>query len=200
MANTKSEYRFTVENVQRAEQIIQDYLSANKFTKIHIEGMNYYQINDFMIGKRGFEYYISGNDILIKAYLGNYQKSSELDGFVGCAGKIPYKNSLQTLFEQLQRTNGTTPPPIMNTNNNVNQFVEENNKKSETLTIVGFVLSIIGFILAFTRFTFGFIVYFVIFYLGIVGLKTSKKPFAIATIVIALLSILLTILYIVLSI
>jgi len=211
VAHTKSEYNFVLQDPVLAEQVIQSYLMANRFVRKEAEGISYYELNDPFIGKRGFEYYINEYSITIKAYIGTYKRCSKLEGFVGCAGKIPYKNSLDSLFRQLQNQNHNTYATGMNTapqtNSNqgmqappppqpdaLNTFVAENNKNRETLTIVAFVISIVGFFISVFGMVYGLVIHFIVIYLAIMGLKTSKKGLAIATLVITGISILISIL------
>ena len=203
MAHTKSEYNFVLHDPVVAEQVIQSYLMANKFVRKEAEGISYYELNDPLIGKRGFEYYINGYSVTIKAYIGTYKRCSKLEGFVGCAGKIPYKNSLDSLFRQLQNQNSNAYATGMNTapqtNSNqgmqapqpdaLNTFVAENNKNRETLTIVAFVISIVGFFISFFGLVYGLVIHFIVIYLAVMGLKTSMKGLAIATLVISGISI-----------
>ena len=68
----------------------------------------------------------------------------------------------------------------------------------ETMVIVGFVMSILGLVFSCFGVTYGAILLVLEFYFAIQGLKTSKKGLAIATLVLAGLSILILIGYIVL--
>ncbi len=78
-------------------------------------------------------------------------------------------------------------------------FVAENEKKKENLVIVGFVMSIVGLLLSCFGYTFGAVLIILEFYFAIQGLKTKKKGLAIATIVLASISILFCLLAIILA-
>lgn len=75
-------------------------------------------------------------------------------------------------------------------NDSLNTFMEENNKKQETMVTIGFVMAIVGLLLSFVGVTYGVILIILEYYFAIQGLKTTKRGFAIATIVIASVSIL----------
>lgn len=175
-------------------------------------------------GKRGFEYYINGSEVTILAYLGTYKKPQELEGFVAAVMKQDYRNALAPLFEEIKKlegggavnataaygttqAEGNMTASQINTgaqatgavnNNSLNTFMEQNQKKQETLVIVGFVMSLIGLLISFCGVTYGVILILLEYYFAIQGIKTKKKGLAIATIVIASVSIVLFIVNIVL--
>ena len=81
--------------------------------------------------------------------------------------------------------------------NSANQFVEKSRKTRENWTIAGFVISLVGLLLSFFGITYGAIIIVLEFWCGFQGLQTKKKGLAIATIVLAGISVLLLILSIV---
>lgn len=82
--------------------------------------------------------------------------------------------------------------------NNANQFAQtfqdETNKRKEKLCEIGFWLSILGVLGALGGVAMGLLVYIMDFYFASQGLKTKKRGKAIATIVLSIISILITIL------
>ena len=190
MSQGKTEFRFTVNaQPQEINQVIQNYLAANQFAYQPKENANYYFYNDPLIkGKRALEYYMNGNQVLILAYLGTFEKPGALDGMVGALPKQSYRNDLAPLFDALQRLgNGTVypnPAPGMQVQG-VDAFVNDNNARKEKQVLIGFIMSIIGAVLAFFGFSYGIILLALEFYLGVQGLQTRRRGLAIATIVIA---------------
>lgn len=165
----------------------------------------YFFFNDPLIkGKRSFEYMIQGNKVTIFAYLNTFEKPNGLDGAMGFAMKQDYKNELQVLFEELKRRetqnmgvpngapqqNMRMPNGMPQQGAGVDAFVEENNKKKEKGTIIAFVMAIIGLLLSCAGMSYGVILLILEFYLAIQALQTKKKGLAIATIVIACISLL----------
>ena len=219
MSQGKTVFKFNVNaDSSLVEATIRNWLAANKFSFDPKSGLNYYAFNDPMLkGKRGFEYYINGSEVTILAYLGTYKKPQELEGFVAAVMKQDYRNAMAPLFEEIKKLEGggavnttaaygtaqaegnmaasqtNTVAQATGTvnNNSLNTFMEQNQKKQETLVIVGFVMSLIGLLISFCGVTYGVILILLEYYFAIQGIKTKKKGLAIATIVIASVSIVL---------
>lgn len=221
MSQGKTVFKFNVNaDSSLVEATIRNWLTANKFSFDPKSGLNYYAFNDPMLkGKRGFEYYINGSEVTILAYLGTYKKPQELEGFVAAVMKQDYRNVLAPLFEEIKKLEGggavnTAATAAYSTtqaegnmaasqtntgaqatgavnNNSLNTFMEQNQKKQETLVIVGFVMSLIGLLISFCGVTYGVLLILLEYYFAIQGIKTKKKGLAIATIVIASVSIVL---------
>lgn len=226
----KTVYQFTVNApADTINQVLQSWLAANSFGFQPKEGANYYYFNDPMVkGKRSLEYYIHGTQVTIVAYLGTFEKPKALEGFVGAVPKQMYKDDLSSLFKALEQLNTYgaaseapqpegqsvyqaadaqavpqpyNPGPASQSVQQAAQgFVAENEKKKETMVIVGFVMSIVGLLLSCIGYTYGIVLIILEFYFAIQGLKTKKKGLAIATIVLASISIVFCILGIVLAI
>lgn len=235
MSQQKTEFKFKVNaDATLVEAVIRNWLVVNKFAPNPKYGANVYEFNDPMLkGRRGFEYYINGNEVTILAYIGKYEKPQALEGFVGAVMKQDYRNEMAPLFDELKKLEnasatqqtvgaaqpadpqqtseaaqptGAQPQSVSGTqqqsagayqttgtapvqNDSLNTFMEQNNKKQETLVIVGFVMSLIGLLLSCFGATYGVILIMLEFYFAIQGLKTKKKGLAIATIVLASLGI-----------
>ena len=220
MGKKKTEFRFSVHAAPEAiNQVFQNYLAANQYAQIPKPNANYYFFNDpWMKGKRSLEYYIHGTEVIVLAYLGTYEKPMELEGFVGAIPKKAYKDDLEPLFAELHRLDmmgmapqqgmpmqqgapiqqgmpmqqGNIPPQC-----SPNQFVEQTQEKRENWTIAGFVIDMVGLLLSFFGITYGAMRIVLEFWCGFQGLQTKKKGLAIATIVLAGISVLLLILSIV---
>lgn len=218
MSNTnKTVYQFNVNaSEETVNQVFQSWLAANGFSFQPKEGANYYYFNDPMVkGKRSLEYYIHGAQVTIVAYLGTFEKPKALEGFVGALPKQMYKDDLSSLFKALEQMNaygvqqaapdvaapqGYAPQPMSQPVQQVAQsFVAENEKKKETMVIIGFIMSI--FVLLLSCFgAYAILLVILEFYFAIQGLKTKKKGLAIATIVLASLSIVFCLFAIVLTV
>ncbi len=220
MSQGKTEFKIFINgDVAIANTIIHSWLAVNQFVYQPRQGANYFAFNDPLVkGKRGFEYYINGNQVTILAYLGTYEKPQELEGVAAAVLKQNYRNELAPLFQELNKIgqtpqvhvppayqsptfNGTAPNQANSVSyNSLNTFAEQNNKRQETFVIVGFVLSIIGILLMCLGVTFGAIIIFFEYYFAIQGLKTRKKGLAIATIVFASIAAVMTVVNLVLNI
>lgn len=213
MSQGKTEFKFNVNaDMSLVETVIRNWLAANQFKLKSEFGSTCYAFNDPIVkGKRGFEYYINGNEVKILAYVGTYKKPKALEGAVGALMKQNYRNELAPLFAEIKKLENGSPVNVANVSaenasatpvhdDSLNAFMAENTKKQETLVIVGFVMSLLGLLISCLGYTYGAILIILEYYFAIQGLKTSKKGLAIATIVIASVSILIVIMYIVLSV
>lgn len=198
------------------EQLMQSYISANGFTFIEKKGEQYFRAGDQIMGYRGLTYSISGQTITINAWLDGALGDFPLEQNSLNMMTMNYRNSLSTLFQEIENLNGGNI-----TNNNVNQnngqlslnpqtgqainqqqpvqnqfsqsFKNENQKKQETMCEVGFWLSLFGLLCSFMGVAYGVIIYILNFYFASQGLKTRKRGKAIATIILSIVSILLII-------
>ena len=217
IARGKTNYTFTVNaNPQAINNLMHNFLKANGYNIANQDGITYFQYFDVIWGNRFLEYYIQGNQITILAYIGTFKKPTLLDdSFVGMAAKQDYKNKLLPLFEELKKLNNnegiytqqtTEQVTFANvntqetTNGQVNQFADNVNKRNEGMAIAGFVMSIVGLLLSCFGVTFGVIIILLEIYFAIMGLKTSKKGFSIATFVISGVTLLILIAQIVLAV
>lgn len=212
MKKGKTTYQFPINvDPNLAQQTIMNWLGANSFELKEKDGNYYYQYYDPVIGRRLFEFYIQPGMVTINAYLGKFKKPYLLDdSFAGSVPKSAYKQALDPLFKTLasynapmgadgvspqpdpmgmyasQVSGGVPPQPAAG---NYADFAEATNKRHEKLAIWGFVISIIGLLLSFIGYTYGVVLYMLEFYFAACGIKTRKKGFAIATFVLAGISI-----------
>lgn len=218
MKKGKSTYQFPINvDPNLAYQTIMNWLGANGFDLKEKDGNHYYQYYDPVIGRRLFEFYIQTGMVTIKAYIGKYKKPYLLDdSFAGSVPKSAYKQILDPLFKTLASYNapagmaGAQPYPGADQNapynvqpgagqiysgtpqpavGNYQDFSDATNKSNEKYAIIGFVMSIIGLLLSFVGYMFGILLYVLEFYFAACGIKTRKKGFAIATFVLAGVSI-----------
>ena len=218
MKKGKSIYQFPINvDPNLAHQAIMNWLGANSFDLKEKDGNHYYQYYDPVIGRRLFEFYIQTGMVTIKAYIGKYKKPYLLDdSFAGSVPKSAYKQSLDPLFRTLASysapagAGGIQPGPGMGQNapyniqpnaaqafggtsqpaaGNYEDFTNAANKNNEKFAIIGFVMSIIGLLLSFAGLMFGILLYVLEFYFAACGIKTKKKGFAIATFVLAGISV-----------
>ncbi len=216
MKKGKSMYQFPI-NVDPnvAHQTIMNWLGANGFELKQKDGQYYYQYSDPIVGKRLFEFYLQPGMVTINAYIGKFKKPYLLDdSFAGSVPKSAYKQILAPLFQTLSSYNapgaegqpgdvssgapynvspdtgaaagGAQPSP-----GNYGDFASAAEKTNERLAIIGFVISIGGLLLSFVGYTYGVLLYVLEFYFASRGIRSKKRGFAIATYVLAGVSILI---------
>ena len=96
------------------EQLMQSYISANGFTFTEKKGEQYFRAGDQMLGYRGLTYSISGQTITINAWLDGALGDFTLEQNLNMLA-MNYRNSLSTLFQEIENLNGGNTM-----NNNVN--------------------------------------------------------------------------------
>lgn len=228
MKKGRSNYTFQLNlDSNTVNGLIQSYLSANDFKLESKNGENLYKAVDAIMGSKGFSYSFVGQTLNINVWLigafGDFpieQKSHNMFA-------MNYRNSLNTLFQEIsnlnngennmsnenqsQQTNfNDNAVPNQNVNNiqqpiqnNFNQFTQtfqaETDKKKEKMCEIGFWISILGLLASFGGVSYGLIVYIMDFYFASMGLKTKKRGKAIATIVLSITSIVITILTVMLN-
>lgn len=96
--------------------------------------------------------------------------------------------------------NNNQQPILNNTNQFTQTFKEETTKKQEKLCEIGFWVSIFGVLCALGGVSISVLIFIMDFYFASQGLKTRKRGKAIATIVLSILSILITILVVMASV
>ena len=213
MKKGKSTYQFPI-NVDPnvAHQTIMNWLGANSFELKQKDGQYYYQYSDPIVGKRLFEFYLQPGMVTINAYIGKYKKPYLLDdSFAGSVPKSAYKQILAPLFQTLSSYNVPGQPGDVSSAapgngspyggaatgwpqpapNDYGDFAGSAEKTNEKLAIAGFVISIIGLLLSFVGYTYGVLLYVLEFYFASRGIRSKRRGFAIATYVVAGVSILI---------
>lgn len=182
--------------------MISSWLTTKGARYMQEDNILYYEMGDAFIGKRSFEYYIQGNQLIILAYLRTPRKPSSLKrGMVGAAATVPYDNSISDL---LQTINGLSQANVMNVQQNagfesvqsqqlnqgqnyinqtVKSFSEASSSRMDKMAIGAFAFSLADLFLALFGYTFGAILVIFAYYFGYLGLKSNKKTLAIASIV-----------------
>lgn len=218
MGKGRSNYSFTINvTADIINQLINSYLSANDFKLENKNGETYYKSGDALLGYKGFSYSINGQTLNISAWLigalGDFPIEQNSLNMLA----MNYRNSLSTLFQQISNLNinqnnfmvnsvlanvneniqtSNQEQQISNLDNN-SQFTEkfqaETNKKQELMCEIGFWISIAGVFLAINGSTMGLFVYVIVFYFAYQGLKTRKKTKAKASIILAILSLVIVI-------
>lgn len=206
MGKGKTQFAVTVNaDINAIQNVIFSYFSANGFKAEQKPNANYFTKYDALSGRCSCEYYINGNQVIILAYFGKFEKPRSLEGFVGAIPKQNYKSEIAVLLNELNKLNGAyqnqgyqpaaaqgyVPAAAnqMTQNTNVDAFTVHVNSRKDTLTIIGFIISIVGIIISFLGLFYGLILYAFEFYCGIQGIKSNKKGLAITTIVIAGVSV-----------
>ena len=209
----KSRFDFQVNDINQANQVIQDFLRLNNYSQI---GQSHYQFYDpVLIGKGNLEYYINGNQITILAYIGDASKPVPLDNSILLAmGKQGYLHKLKPLFENLSNNSGAPMNVNQNTQygqpqqanynqygqpqqaSNVFKSMKANNNKFAGIALAA---SIFNVILALCGIMLGIIPEMIIFYLAYLGTQSEKKTMAIVSIVINSLAMLITFILIIIN-
>lgn len=116
--------------------------------------------------------------------------------YVNASAMANQNNNQTTSYAStVQAVKNNTQQPIQNAPDELAKtFQEETMKKQEKMCEIGFWLSIGGVVCALGGVTYGILVYIMDFYFASQGLKTRKRGKAIATIVLSIISILITIL------
>lgn len=216
MSAGKTEFRINF-NVRKEEvnRVIQQYLMANGFEQQQ-NGNTYFYYSRRNGSLRTFEYYLNDYELLVLAYLGTFEKPQKLEGMLEGFQKQSYRNEIMFLFGEInkigqyQQTPNTQMPisdmqmpygssmgntGYANANStNTNVFIEENERKKEKNTIIGFIVAIIGLLITCAGVSYGAIIIFWELWYASQGLNTKKRGFAIATIVMAVINLIILIL------
>ena len=188
----RSNYQFIIANPNEVNNLLLNYLKAEGFSITTKKNETFYKAGDAFFGYRGFKYAFNGNTLYIQVWLiGTFGEFKIEQNSINIPA-MNYRKSLNNLFAAITNAQ-TVIDNNMQTIQEVNQFKEETDKKAETMCKVGFYLSIGGVLLSFLGATYGVIIYIMEFYFASIGLKTNKKPLAIITIILALLSFIITI-------
>ena len=219
MKKGRSNYNITFNcDKSTINSLVQSYLNESGFSTYEKKGNKYYRVGDAMLGYKGFNYTINENNLNIEAWIDGVSNDFPLEQNSLNMIAMDYRNSLNKLFQEINRIdNGgmnmnnnnfnnqninnnqmnydpNTGQPINNNQNNFAQtFQDETMKKKEKMCNVGFWLSILGLVCSLFGATYGVIIYIMDFYFASQGLKTRKRGKAIATIVLSIISILIVI-------
>lgn len=184
----RSNYQFSITNPNEVNQVLLNYLKAEGFSVTTKKNETFYKAGDAFSGYRGFKYGFVENTLYIQVWLIGAFGEFKIEQNSLNMPAMNYRKSLNNLFTALGNGNSS-----LGTNQVVNQFQEETDKKAETMCQIGFYLSICGLLLSFLGGTYGIFVYIMEFYFASIGLKTKKKTLALITIALALLSFIITI-------
>ena len=116
-------------------------------------------------------------------------------------GNMQDPNTMQTVYPPQENAyqgnanqgNPYQAGPVPDASQFVNAFQNEIDERNEKLCTIGFCLSLIGLLLSIFGFMFGVLIYILEIYFACQGLKTRKRGKAIATFIIAGISILIII-------
>lgn len=212
MSKGKTNYKIELKiSPESAIAIVDSFLSAHGFAPKQENGEHWFERNDIAVGRFCFEYTVTSNpDIMnIYAYIGSHKKPYMLDnGLNSAIAKSAYKDMLKGLLSQLDNAQQPVPDSYQNDQYHTqtqeqipyiqaDSFADEVDKKNEKMTIIGFVMSIAELLLSFLGVNFGLILIILEFYFAVKGLKTNKKGLAIATFVLAVISIIITLIKII---
>lgn len=98
------------------DQLMKNYISANGFVITEKKGEQYFRAGDQFMGYKGLTYSISGQTITINAWLDGALGDFPLEQNSHNMMAMNYRNSINTLFQEIQKLNNTG----VNMNNNMN--------------------------------------------------------------------------------
>lgn len=210
MSKGRSTFVLKVKDGKKAEEQIKDYMKAYKFKPYEKKGNKCYRGGDAMLGYRFFNYWIDGNEVTLQGWTHGAAGDFDLDTVAAMTVGKPFKDSLQKLIKSLDATEVETKnvaskksktaddakAGVKAEKKTISEFEESANKTDEKLCIAGFVIALISLALVLFSDSFvpGWLFYLLAFYFGWRGMKTKKRPLAIATMVIAGIALALTIL------
>ena len=207
--------------VNLVEQHMQNYLKTNGFTPYEKNGEKYFRSGDSTKGYKGLTYEIVDNTITVFAWMDSTPENYSLKQNRFNTVPLDFKNSLNNLMLGIAKLNGdgniindgddkkevvtrVVKPIYKNISEqsgdgDVEQFYPpyENKKmrKKEIMCIGSFWIALLGLICSFTG-NILFIAFYVFdFFFAIQGLETRKRGIAIASIVLLIISVLISVLY-----
>lgn len=101
------------------ERLMQSYIAANGFALTEKKGERYFRAGDQMLGYKGLTYFVSAQTITINAWIDGVFGDFPLEQNSLNILAMNYRNSLSTLFQQIENLNGGN---IMNNNANDGQM------------------------------------------------------------------------------
>ena len=122
MKKGKSNYNLTFNSDSTlVNNIVQSYLKESGFNMYEKKGEKYYRAGDAMLGYKGFNYSINGNNLIIEAWLDGALGDFPLEQNSLNMLAMDYRNSLNKLFQEINKLNNGG----MNMNNNFNKFPKD---------------------------------------------------------------------------
>lgn len=113
----KSNYNLTFNSDSTlVNNIVQSYLKESGFNMYEKKEKKYYRAGDAMLGYKGFNYSINGNNLIIEAWLDGALGDFPLEQNSLNMLAMDYRNSLNKLFQEINKLNNGG----MNMNNNFN--------------------------------------------------------------------------------
>ena len=210
----KTNYKFQLNcDPQAASNVITPWLKENDFALVNKYGESFYHAKDAWDGHRGFQCTFVNHEINIYAWtIGLGNKFYMLDsGAINNMGGDYYKSILSNLFDRLNALNhgnsgayydrnATQQPVGYTVSQAANDLNQEVSSKAEKTCVAGFWMSIVGLLLSFIGVTYGVIIYVLVFTFAIQGLKTRKRKLAVASLVLAGISLFITLISLVASV
>jgi len=89
------------------DQLMKNYISANGFVITEKKGEQYFRAGDQFMGYKGLTYSISGQTITINAWLDGALGDFPLEQNSLNMMAMNYRNSINTLFQEIQKLNNT---------------------------------------------------------------------------------------------
>lgn len=125
MKKGRSTYNFNLNcDINNINLLIKSYIDANGFKLVEKNNETYYKAGDAMIGYRYFNYNLSNNNLTIYAWLKGAFGDIEIEqsGLTSINMMVMnYRNSLNTLFKEIEKLNmeGSNKSNMNNNENNI---------------------------------------------------------------------------------
>lgn len=205
MIKGRSSFTIQVKEPEKAQSLINEWLQVYKFSVINQKGEQYYRCGNVWNGYAYFNYQIQGNQVFIQAWRKNLF-GSEISAHVPNVMSFSYSDMINQLLDQLQLTgasdNSTTTATVTPTvttstsadmTTTTNTFRSASTKTDENLSIVAFVIAICNFLMIILdgSVVLGGLGYIFVFAFSIRGLKTKKRNFAIAAMILGAVSLIM---------
>ena len=206
MTKGRSSFSFVVQDPQRAQAIINEWLNACGFKFVTKRGEQFYSRGDVWSGTGCFQWQIIGNTVTVWFWIPSL--SGDVDIY-NTMTSSDYRDVTNSLLEQLDllskagqgmMNNGGNMNYQSNQNfngqpmsNPSNDFRAASNKADGTAAIVALVLSILSFLLVVldSKVVMGGLGYLLIFLLGARGMKSDKRHLAVLAMILGAVSLVL---------
>ena len=135
MKKGRSNFNFQINcNPEEMNKLIQSYLINDNYKQETKNGETYYKFSDSIKGYRGFNYTINQNTLNIQAWLiGVYGDMPVEENILNLALNMQiksYKNSLESLFTQINNLNQNSSGNIIDNTQNINENMTNNNQNN----------------------------------------------------------------------
>ncbi len=101
MSKGRTTYVVKVDDAEKAEEKIKDYMKAYKFKPYEKKGAKCYRGGDAMLGYKFFNYWIDGNEVTLQGWTHGAAGDFDLDTVAAMTVGRPFRDSLQKLIKSM---------------------------------------------------------------------------------------------------